>query len=274
MNSDHPLLKVHQDLWPLLVFPSENTKERLKTWKSLLSTCQALRTHLLPLFITLNPLEYIEALQGYYIKSTEENDYYLHIHGNKLTFSIKHGVPSGRKKEYPTNRWLERSDVWELEREVVSASQQMLLISSSAFVIDVDSLCNTFGIVTMDRYKPIPIEYAEDMSKCTQEEFEEHKKKRKEIILLMRYCGAAVVTPNSPCCHEAISGIARGVIEMVPKDLEGYNDLLIKMSVVVEDLSQECMKNAMKDCEIHDQIVSNIVRIAPQLHSTLSKSHK
>uniref|UniRef100_A0A6B2L489 SPRY domain-containing protein n=1 Tax=Arcella intermedia TaxID=1963864 RepID=A0A6B2L489_9EUKA len=257
INQDHPLLVIPLCIWPLMVSHSLNKNEkRHETWVALLSTCQALREYLMPLFITLSPTDYYLALRGYYIWVKRDFDYYLKIAKNNMTFTIKKA--SYREQSNPTKT---KVDGWSMRRKVINETKQEIEIVTSVF-----DICDFMPGFKFDRYQPTGLEH----KKYSKDQFENHLKKYKSIM--MRRCGAAVVTPDAPCCHEAISDIARSIFEKIPKDYEGYNKLLLEMSVVVEDLSQECMATAMTDDEIHQKIIQNMIRISPDLNTTLKET--
>jgi len=228
---------------------------------ALLSTCQALREYLLPLFITLSPADYCHTLEGYYIFATRSTDYYLHITSNKLKFIEKEGSYSPQKKISEVNKKKVKEGTWGMERKVRSPKKQQIVL-----VTDVFKNCDFVPDFEFNRYQPTGLAY----TKHTKEKFQKHLDSYKQIYL-RRKCGAAVVTPDAPCCHEAISDIARGIFDKIPRDYEGYNSLLLEMAVLVENLAQECMANAMTDIEIHEKIKENIRRISPDLSETLKK---
>eukprot|EP01124_Arcella_intermedia_P002436 TRINITY_DN11323_c0_g1_i2.p1 TRINITY_DN11323_c0_g1~~TRINITY_DN11323_c0_g1_i2.p1 ORF type:complete len:300 (+),score=69.14 TRINITY_DN11323_c0_g1_i2:46-900(+) len=262
LNQDHPLLRIPQCIWPRMVPPDQEfftgESERFRAWVAVLSTCHALRDYLLPLFIILNPEDYSRALEGYYIWSnlTRPVDYYLEITRENLTFTTKKSAPKGAE-----NKKKCKSATWRMERKVLSPTKQQIVIITKAFRLD----RHFEPEFNFDRFHPTGLE----LRKYTREKFNQHLMSFKSN----RYkrCGAAVATPGDPCCHEAISDIARGVLQGIPRDLEGYNSIMLGMAVVVEELAQECMANAMTDIEIHEKILESIERISPGLTGTLEK---
>eukprot|EP01124_Arcella_intermedia_P028421 TRINITY_DN5778_c0_g1_i1.p1 TRINITY_DN5778_c0_g1~~TRINITY_DN5778_c0_g1_i1.p1 ORF type:complete len:455 (-),score=118.62 TRINITY_DN5778_c0_g1_i1:36-1400(-) len=258
VNQDHPLLHIPQCVWPLMVLNTlQKTKERHETWLALLSTCHALREYLLPLFISLSPADYYLALEGYYIWTTWRTDYYLHISRNELTFISKEGSYGSDENERDSNR-----QPWRMERKVLSPTKQQIVLVTKVFDIR-DDFVPEFKF---DRYQPTGLK----LEKYSKENFKKHLESFKRIVMY-RKCGAAVVTPEAPCCHEAISDIAREVFKKIPRDYEGYNSLMLEMAVVVESLSQECMAKSMTNIEIHEKIIKNMMRISPELTGTLKK---
>eukprot|EP01124_Arcella_intermedia_P037091 TRINITY_DN9848_c2_g1_i2.p1 TRINITY_DN9848_c2_g1~~TRINITY_DN9848_c2_g1_i2.p1 ORF type:complete len:206 (-),score=54.24 TRINITY_DN9848_c2_g1_i2:36-653(-) len=203
----------------------------------------------MPLFIILSPTDYYNALEGYYIRDTRQVDYYLEINTNEILLTTKQASYDSREK----NKVETRRAPWGIQRKVVDPSRQYIEL-----ITPLDVSCFPEGFFGFDRYKAVRRHQIYSKS-----DFKKHLKKHK-VVRRGRICGAEVVTPGSPCCHEAISDIAREVLKGIPREHEDYRDLLLEMSVIVENLAQECMVHAMTDAQIHHKIIHHITLSFPQ----------
>eukprot|EP01124_Arcella_intermedia_P003482 TRINITY_DN11926_c0_g1_i1.p1 TRINITY_DN11926_c0_g1~~TRINITY_DN11926_c0_g1_i1.p1 ORF type:complete len:474 (-),score=92.52 TRINITY_DN11926_c0_g1_i1:110-1531(-) len=255
VNHSHPLLSIPHCIWPALVPFCKGTKLRHGCWQALLSACKALQEYLLPLFSVLSCSDYYDAISGYYFSGGWVTDVFVEIHRNKVTVIKKIGNETDKPNDIEKKTALCR-----LEREVVGVDQQKIELTST-------ELGDWKEPFYFERYQPVLLK----QNKCTKEEYESLLKEHKRIKY-PSLCGAAVVTPGTPCCHDAISGMVLEVFQRIPRESEGYNEMMLGMSEVVENLAQECMRNAMTRQEIHRRIIENVLEIAPHLTGTLLNS--
>eukprot|EP01124_Arcella_intermedia_P013292 TRINITY_DN19700_c0_g1_i1.p1 TRINITY_DN19700_c0_g1~~TRINITY_DN19700_c0_g1_i1.p1 ORF type:complete len:189 (-),score=48.86 TRINITY_DN19700_c0_g1_i1:57-623(-) len=182
-NNHHLLFQIPHCIWPLFILPTKNTEERHEAWTNVLSTCTTLRKNLLPIFNVLKQKDYYEALQGCYIKTTYQNDYYLHINGDQLIFSIKYGEKLMRGEPVVVkNQWDVRTGEWVMERKVVSDLNQVIVVYSPAFSVVEES--ENWGSMsfTFGRFLPHFCQLGDEMKRSSKQLFEEHKRKPKFIF--------------------------------------------------------------------------------------------